>query len=106
MIDKLIRDSNFIGFPVGKLEWSDTEKEDILKILTEDNRYAVVYIFSDHEIPLKLRGVTATDIKVTYLQQVDRLQNLSDFIVEYDPEKHSYEKLLELVYLSGNFSRS
>ena len=105
MIEKLSWDSNFFGFPVGKLEWLEGEEETLIELLTKDHQYTVMYIFADHEISLELPGVTTTDIKVTFCKELKQVQEYQGSILEFDPQKHKYQELLDLVYLSGTFSR-
>lgn len=105
MIQKLSWDSNLFGFSVGKLEWFEGEEKTLKSLLAKDNQYAVVYVFADHEILLELPPVTATDIKVTFCKELQQVQEIAASILEYDPQKHKYQELLDLVYLSGTFSR-
>lgn len=105
MIKKLEWDSEFFHFPVGKLEISERQEEIVKAALAEKNHYSLIYIFADHEISALLPGITTSDVKITFHKIVKQPQEFANAIVEYDSNKHSYQELLDLVFLSGTFSR-
>lgn len=105
MVEELQWDSNFFGFPVGRIDVDAVKEESWKAALAEKKHYRVIYIFSDHEIKTVPPEVTITDIKVTFRKEINQVEKDLSSISEYDPHKHSYEELLDLVYLSGTYSR-
>lgn len=100
MIEFLKWDSDFFGSKIGRYNYlSDTEsfpEDENFKI------YDLVYIFSNKPIPSLFNCLM--DIKVFYEKltvEKPKSNNLSAF----DPNLHSFNQLLELVYLSGHESR-
>lgn len=101
MVEYLSWDSDFFGKKIGKLNASQTLDEQVLK--RESFGYDLVYLFSDCKINIDLNEV---DVKITFLKKIDFSEDQFDIEIEnFDINKHSYNDLLELVYLSGHESR-
>lgn len=103
MISKAEWDSKFFDYPVGILIVKEKNDFDLKKILAESNEFKLVYIISKMDLEdfplLKLM-----DKKVIYTKQLSNCKNEGEML-EYSPEIHSYDQLLNLAYLSGTYSR-
>jgi ribosomal protein S18 acetylase RimI-like enzyme len=102
MIEKLVWDSDFFNLKIGKV----TTIENHLNKLSENelNQFDLVYIFSEHELSENVLNAQLLDIKVNFSKTnlcFKQVLNIS----EYDDSKHNYNKLLELTFLSGIYSR-
>jgi dTDP-4-amino-4,6-dideoxy-D-galactose acyltransferase len=103
MISKAEWDSRYFDYPVGILKIKEGSNFDLKKILAESKKFKLVYIISEmdlEDIPL----LKSMDKKVIYSKQISTHKN-SEQILEYSPEIHSYDQLLNLAYLSGIYSR-
>lgn len=103
MVRKAEWDSKFFNYPVGYLKINEKEKFDLQKFIVESENYKLVYIIS--EIYLEENStIKLMDKKVVYSKTLSKAEH-SVNILEFSPETHSYDQLLELAYLSGIFSR-
>jgi dTDP-4-amino-4,6-dideoxy-D-galactose acyltransferase len=94
-INRLEWDSNFFGYEIAELESKFIESELI------NLPYKLIYIFSQK--PIEHISLVDADSKV---ELVKKDLNKKEVFVEIFKEKeHSFEQLLELVYLSGLYSR-
>ncbi len=103
MISKAEWDSKFFGYPIGIWKIKEGDNFDLKKILAKSKKFKLVYIISEmdlEDIPL----LKLMDKKVIYSKQLSTPKN-SEQILEYAPEIHSYDQLLNLAYLSGIYSR-
>ncbi len=103
MISKAEWDSKFFNYPVGILHIKEENNFDLKKILAESKKFKLVYIISKmdlEDIPL----LKLMDKKVIYSKQLSNRKNAQQ-ILDYAPEIHSYDQLLNLAYLSGIYSR-
>lgn len=106
MIEKLNWDSEFFGYPVGKivLEKGATFAAEAFKSKLSD--FKLVYIFSPQELELKESSqIFLADKKVVFLKQLDKAKQyeIKAEINEYDGPLS--DDLLELVLESGIYSR-
>jgi dTDP-4-amino-4,6-dideoxy-D-galactose acyltransferase len=102
MIEKLVWDSDFFNLNIGKVTTTETNLIGISK--NELNQFDLVYIFSEHGLKENLPKVQLLDVKVNFSKTnfcFKEVANISD----YDDSKHNYNKLLELTFLSGIYSR-
>lgn len=99
MIELLDWDSNFFGYKIGKLTYSNQHKS--LPSDEEFKKFDLVYIFSTSRLNDKYNLV---DVKVTFKKNTAS-KNVDDKIYFFDKTLHSYTELLELAYLSGHDSR-
>jgi hypothetical protein len=100
MIKFLKWDSDFFDYKIGK--YNHYSKTESFPGNESFKKYDLVYIFSNNPIP-KFSNFLM-DIKVLY-QKFTVERSLSDNILAFDPNFHSFNQLLELVYLSGHESR-
>ncbi|MDD3876097.1 MAG: GNAT family N-acetyltransferase [Bacteroidales bacterium] len=106
MIEKLFWDSNFFGYPVGKLELKQTTDFDLMSFKENAQKYQLVYIFSEEELKCDDPSLTLNDIKVTFLKKL--CEELSDSIPECTPyifNSADYSELESLALESGKYSR-
>ena len=99
MIHYLDWDSAFFGFKIGKLTISTFDQE--WPSVNEFKTFDLVYIFS--ATPLEIEA-PLMDIKVTFRKNTQK-KEVDSKVEEYQSNLHSYQELLELVYLSGHDSR-
>lgn len=102
MIESLKWDSEFFGFKVGKLNYTDESSLGELEV--SGNK--LIYLFSDKIIPQLASCLV--DKKATYIQELssENLMNIESIqINEFDPKINSYSDLLELAFESGIYSR-
>ncbi len=107
MIQKAEWDSIFFDFPVGKISF-ENPKDNFEEVISASEKYRLVYVFSDTDF--KVPGLELVDKKVIYekiltTDQNNLLEDEKDTIAFFDPKIHSYNKLLELAFLSGTYSR-
>jgi len=100
MIERLNWDSQFFGYPVGKLHASKTFEAD--SFIQEAMAFKLIYVFSEDTIQLKNNELVDTRI---ILRKSVSEQAMKQGIVEFDLSQHSYQKMLELTYLCGYNSR-
>jgi len=103
MVKKLDWDSNLFGYPVGLQKINSKEIFDIEKFIEASKNYRLVYIYSDIELNVGL-NLELVDKKVIFHKLNELNKNLSE-IVEFNTQRHSYQELLDLAYLSGISSR-
>ena len=98
MIEYLEWDSSFFGFRIGKYLHKGKAKK--IPSLNMDS-YDLIYIFSDVKLDSQYRLV---DTKVTF-EKITSGHVIDNSIKVFNPLIHSYDTLLQLVYLSGHQSR-
>jgi len=98
MIKKLSWDSDFFGYPVGKIL---IDKKNKFDSVIPKKKYKLIYVFSKEELAIK---DSLVDKKVILHKKITNTQ-VQVACFEYNSKKHSYKELLELTYLSGKFSR-
>jgi dTDP-4-amino-4,6-dideoxy-D-galactose acyltransferase len=91
-------DTKFFNKKIGRL---NIGSESIFNYLNQLNDFDIVYVFSNFEISI---DALLMDIKVTYSKSVENVPTKNE-IVLFDIDKHDYDQLLELAYLSGFDSR-
>jgi dTDP-4-amino-4,6-dideoxy-D-galactose acyltransferase len=94
-IKKLEWDSVFFGYEIAKLESNFIESE-LIKL-----PYKLIYIFSIKAIEQK--SIVDADSKVE-MEKTQLIKN-DNFLVRFSDKEHSFDELLDLVYLSGKYSR-
>lgn len=106
MIKTLNWDSNFFNFSVGIIK-TDGNNVDFKNIKKNASDFKLIYIFS--EKPLNFKELVLVDIKVVFCKKINYMESLLKnekiVITDYDKDLHNYEKLLQLAYLSGEYSR-
>ena len=99
MIEYLDWDSNFFGCRIGKINYKS--KLDSPLSFKNSDEFDLIYVFSDNEINL---GIPLIDIKVTFYKNTQKKKAPPD-VIDFNKNQHSYDELLELVYMSGHESR-
>jgi dTDP-4-amino-4,6-dideoxy-D-galactose acyltransferase len=94
-INRLEWDSNFFGYEIAKLE-SNFIESDVIEL-----PYKLIYIFSQKAIEHK--SLVDADTKVEL--EKTQLKKNEESLVRFSDKEHSFEELLDLVYLSGIYSR-
>lgn len=103
MIEKLDWDSAFFGYPVGRVFIQKTEGFNLKTFGKDLSTFKLVYMFSEDPLPQEYTNCLV-DKKATFRKTIS--QHPDDFCVSvFDKEKDSYDELLDLVYLSGLYSR-
>ena len=112
MIEKLKWDSNFLGFAVGKYTLSPDEDFQKVLELANSGAFKLVYVFSD-TIRTDPQSLSPIDTKVVFSKSI-RSQDIDTQIPEsqntieskeFDPDRHSYDEILNLAISSGDYSR-
>ncbi len=105
MIEKLIWDSSFFGYPVGRIYFESPKNIDLKSLQLQSKDYKLVYVFSKEE--LIDERFQLVDEKVTLTKNI--YNSSSQLIYKYCQPFHdseiNFEQLLELAYLSGQYSR-
>jgi dTDP-4-amino-4,6-dideoxy-D-galactose acyltransferase len=103
MIEKLAFDSNCFDLNIGKLTLVDNNQDLDLK----DNEFDLIYVFSKDPVKrldnflVDTKVVLSIDLKEKNL----KIENPNNKIKSYSKDSKSYEDLLDLAFLSGEFSR-
>ncbi|MBU1368088.1 MAG: GNAT family N-acetyltransferase [Bacteroidetes bacterium] len=103
MIDHLIWDSAFFGFPVGKIliENPFDFHEDEFK--SAANSFRLVYVFSGKPI-IGASFARLVDVKLTF-QKALNASTTSKKLIFFDKKIHDKKALLQLAWESGSYSR-
>ena len=99
MIEYLDWDSNFFGCKIGKINYKS--KLDTPWNFKNLDEFDLVYVFSDNEVNL---DIPLMDVKVTFCKTTKKKKAPLD-VIDFNKNQHSYDELLELVYMSGHESR-
>jgi dTDP-4-amino-4,6-dideoxy-D-galactose acyltransferase len=103
-VSKLNWDTHFFGFPIGRINIEkNKEVFNIDEFLTKVEKYKLVYIFSDCEL-FDIAELKLVDEKVMFHKQIEN-KSIDTEIADYNVEKHDYNQLLDLAYVSGVNSR-
>lgn len=104
-IDVLKWDSDFFGYPVGRIDISgNTELPCVF--IEEAHSFKLVYFFADRE--LNVPGLDLVDKKVTLQHNIQlhpSFEAKSKDIRAFDLSRDSYEDLVQLALQSGTYSR-
>ncbi|MDC0459753.1 GNAT family N-acetyltransferase [Crocinitomicaceae bacterium] len=103
MISNLEFDSNLFELKVGKLE---IRNDNFLADKKELIKYDLVYVFSDKRIDFLDNNLV--DIKLTFELNLNKYKTeieINKQISEYNIEKHDFNSLKRLAFLSGTYSR-
>ncbi|MFC3880905.1 GNAT family N-acetyltransferase [Algoriphagus namhaensis] len=101
MITALPFDSNIFNYPVGKIVVEDKwDEQDFLKTVKD---FQLVYIFSSKALDISSPSIQHVDTKVTFQKSLESIEKVNG-IESYKSDEFS-ERLEELAYLSGTFSR-
>lgn len=103
MIQKVSWDSKFFGYSVGAIEYNGNNYDSLSLKNLKSLGYNLIYIYSKTELPANFK-FNLVDKKITYHKELSVIEGKYD-LVEFDENKHSYNQLLELAYLSGKYSR-
>jgi len=102
MIEKLQWDTDFFGYDVGQVIFTDDVKID--DILKEAEKFKLVYLVSGQEINYKPVRLQLVDIKTKLTKEVSIKEDcLTNNIAEYDGNND--EQLIQLALQSGIYSR-
>jgi len=100
-IQKLIWDSTFFGFEIGKMEVNNILDDKSFKNLIEKSSFQMVQIFSKNDLS-KLLNLKPTDIKLTFAKKPSMIKNYNNIkTVDRDLD----QKLYSLARQAGKFSR-
>ena len=104
MITKLDWDTDFFGYPVGKIDLTDSSEFNLKVFLNEIDIYKLVYIFSNSQI--SVNKALHVDSKVIFSKSLYNtdIQELR-YCNLYESGKHNYEQLEFLAVESGKYSR-
>lgn len=99
MINQLDWDSKFFNKKIGRFDASKVINFD--EFYENAKSFDLVYVFSDKPLDINAKLV---DIKLTFEKPVENYDSHLS-IEQYQKDKHDYNQLLELAYLSGHESR-
>lgn len=100
-IQKLIWDSTFFGFEIGKIEVNNIEDNKSFKNLIEKSSFQMIQIFSKNDLS-KLLGLNPIDIKLTYSKKPSKFNNYNNIkSIDCDLDHTLYS----LARQAGKFSR-
>ena len=100
MINRKDWDSIFFGYPVAEYIINSGEAFDALNFKVECANFKLVYVFSQNEL-IEDTNLKLADKKVVFSKELFD----DNSIIEFNPEVHSYDELLNLTLLSGMYSR-
>ena len=103
MIEKLNWDSDFFGYPVGKLYVETPESFDEEAFVKAATAYKLVYIFAEKPLNYS-RFALPVDVKLTF-QKILKSENPGMQLQVFDPDLHEYAALKKLAFQSGEYSR-
>jgi dTDP-4-amino-4,6-dideoxy-D-galactose acyltransferase len=102
MIEKLMWDSDFFGYLVGRINTSET----FFKISTDElNNFRLIYLFSDKVLEITDSKILEVDIKTTLVKLIEKneLYPVHESISEYSGGQDT--KMKSLALESGKYSR-
>lgn len=105
-IDKLSWDSDFFGYPVGRLQIADLEELDNDHFIKMAQPFQLVYVFSS--VPLAVNFLKHVDTKTTLSQSLSntfKTRQDDPHLCSFMEEIHPYEDLERLALESGIYSR-
>ncbi|MCK9452311.1 MAG: GNAT family N-acetyltransferase [Bacteroidales bacterium] len=103
MIEKLNWDSEFFGYPVGKLYVETPESFDEEAFVKAASAYKLVYIFAEKPLNYS-RFALPADVKLTF-QKLLKSQIAETKLQLFVPGLHDYADLQKLAFQSGEYSR-
>lgn len=104
MITKLNWDTDFFGYPVGKLIIEETEKFDLEELKSLSKEFKLLYVFSKSELQLSSNNVFLADRKVIFKRIAGNIiEEDYKYIVSY--REGITNQLLNLTFQSGVYSR-
>lgn len=100
-IKKLGWDSEFFGFEVGELNTSTAF------LNTEHQNFDLIYIKQNEDLDLSIVGYEKTfqETKIIFTKSLADKNVIHLDLIDFDEKPIKNEKLYELAYLSGNYSR-
>ena len=103
-IERLSWDSDFFGYEVGRIEIENLTDFNLSVFKKAAQKFKLVFVFSDLE--LNIPNFNLVDKKVIFHQEIIRIKELSDIIIEsFDQTKHDFNQLKKLALQSGIQSR-
>lgn len=104
MVQKVEWDSDFFGFPIGQCFFNEVNAEfNEEKFIQDSLSYRLVYLFSSTSIYSSLFKLV--DEKLVFKKKIEKRELVDSTVVFFDANLHSKSDLLNLVYLSGKYSR-
>lgn len=103
MIEKLNWDSEFFGYPVGKLYVETPESFDEEAFVKATSAYKLVYIFTEKPLSYS-RFALPADVKLTFQKELE-LENTETRLHFFESDRHDYAALEKLAFQSGEYSR-
>jgi dTDP-4-amino-4,6-dideoxy-D-galactose acyltransferase len=102
-IQRLDWDSDFFKMEIGQINVSSLEQW--MKYFTSNllNRFEIIYVMSNSVI--NHPSLKQVDRKITFKKTTNYHQTIDKNIEEFNLDIHSFNELLELVFLSGSLSR-
>ena len=100
-IQKLIWDSTFFGFEIGKIEVNNILDDKSFKNLIEKSSFQMIQIFSKKDLS-KLLNLKPIDIKLTYAKKPSIIKNYNNIKTV---DRNLDQKLHSLARQAGKFSR-
>jgi dTDP-4-amino-4,6-dideoxy-D-galactose acyltransferase len=105
MILKLDWDTEFFGYPVGKMELAGSISFDLEEFKKNADSFALVYLFSNEELFDLPECFHFADKKITFTRDTEKFENKNGFSSVEPFKEHTAASLLELAMISGVYSR-
>lgn len=105
-VQKIDWDSIFFGIPIGKIDIGDSVLDTMLLQKINKSPFSLIYLFSNTPIQHYVSGLELVDIKAIFEKPISALQSLGEIKpVYFVKHNDSYEDIINLAYLSGQYSR-
>ena len=104
MIEKLVWDSDFFGYPVGRLEIGNSDQIQLIPFLEEGKKYKLIYLISEERLNVQIKNLQLVDVKTRLRKKIrTKFLTLDENIGEYTGEQD--DQLKKLALQSGIYSR-
>jgi dTDP-4-amino-4,6-dideoxy-D-galactose acyltransferase len=105
MILKLDWDTEFFGYPVGKLELAPSISFDLSEFMKNADSFTLVYLISKEELSDLPECFHFADKKITFTRDTEKIESKNGFLSIGPFKENSAASLLELAMISGVYSR-
>jgi len=105
MIMKLDWDTDFFGYPVGKMELAASTSFDLTEFKKNAEFFSMVYLFSKEELSDLPDCFHFADKKITFTRDTERIENKNRFSSIRSFKEKNADSLLDLAMICGVYSR-
>jgi dTDP-4-amino-4,6-dideoxy-D-galactose acyltransferase len=105
MILRLEWDTEFFGYPVGKMELAASISFDLTEFKNKADSFTLVYLFSKEELFGLPDCFHFVDKKITFTRDTEKIENKNGFSSIGSFKEKNSDSLLELAMICGAYSR-